>query len=141
MTPEDPDVEAHGSLGFVEQLDSPRVGIAAFAVFVVVLLLIVGKVWADERSQVQRIDAIITERRGEAKAANRESVRRCFSAANQGPAIIGVLKALEESAPNETVRAKYRSFRQLSEVNTPTLMECRQLANRLNVTVSPEVVK
>lgn len=124
--------EERGLLGW---LDGPRLVIGAFMLFLVGLTILGILLWSDQREQVDRIDEIIVARQIEAVAANKESVRRCYSAATQGPGITQVLKSLEGQTSNPVAREHFRNFRVLNELNTPTLRECRQLAETLNVPI------
>lgn len=122
----------HGLLGW---LDGPRLVVGAFLLFLAGLTVLGILLWSDQRQQVDRIDRIISERHAEAIAANKDSVRSCFASATQGPAIGRVLRSLERQTKDPIARENIRNFRELNDLNTPTLRECRQLAEKLNVPI------
>ena len=132
--------------GVLEWLDGPRLVVGAFAFFVLGLTVLGIFLWTDQRKQafalekqVARIDEIVTQRVEEEKSAKRDQVATCFSRAAQGPSIRAALLALEREANSPEAHQTLRNFRELSELNTPTIRECRQLAKRLNVHVQKGV--
>jgi hypothetical protein len=132
--------EARPEDGLLGWLDGPRLVVGAFAFFLLGLTVLGVLLWSDQRTAVQRIDSIQRERSAEQLTAKTDSVARCFSTANQGPALRRVLRGLERGADMET-RLALRDFRQLNLLNAPTLRECRQLADRLNVPIPPQEIR
>lgn len=128
-------MEEHES-GLLEWLDGPRLVVGAFAFFVLGLAALGVLLWTDQRKQTDRLDAIVAQRLIEERAAKQEQVGTCFSRATTGPALRRVLIAIESSiTTNLQARQQLSDYRRLSELNTPTLRECRHLAEKLNVDI------
>lgn len=125
-------MEADRQEGLLGWLDRPNIVVGAFLVFVLAMAAFGVLLWSDQQKQVDRIDELFDQRLKEAKAADAETVSRCFSSATQGPALRRVLLALEQEAINEQAKRDLREFRRLNALGTPTLRECHALANRLN---------
>lgn len=135
--PESHHEEFGGLLGW---LDGPRLVVGGFAFFLLGLTVLGILLWSDQRQQqrdlfvqVARIDQIQKERREQAIAANVASVDRCYSSATQGPALRIALRALETETLDTQAKIALRSLRRINEENTPTIRECRQLADELEV--------
>lgn len=129
--------EVEGLLGW---LDGPRLVVGGFAFFVLGLTVLGILLWSDQRQQqraliiqVERINQIQKERREQAIAGNVASVDRCYSSATQGPRLRVALRALETETMDPEAKAALRSLRRVNEANTPTIRECRQLADELEV--------
>lgn len=121
--------------GLLGWLDGPRLVVGGFAFFILGLTVLGILLWSDQQRQVQRIDAIVMQRLAEEKAAKAEQVNACFSRAVQGPTLRRVLVAIESEMSDLANRQQLRDFRQLNDLNTPTIQECRDLAKRLNVAI------
>lgn len=125
--------------GFLQQLDGPRIGIAALIAFMLVMTIFGIKLYSDQRKQVDLLDAIVREHAAQTSAANRKTVEQCFSDATQAPLLRRVIKALEGETSSPKARLDLEEFRRLNDLNAPTLRECRQLADRIGITVKQEV--
>lgn len=112
-----------GLLGF---LDSWRLAVAISCVALALLTVFSVKLWVDLRH-------IVDARAEEFQASNSQQVERCFGNATQGPALRRVLVELEMLARTERAKQDVRNFLRVNEVNTPTIRECRQLADNLGV--------
>ena len=112
----------------LERFDTWKFAAGVAFVAIAFLALFSIKLWVD-------LDQVVEQRLEEARAADRETVNRCFSSAAQGPALRRVLAAVERETTDPVARADLREFRRLNAINTPTIRECRQLAERLNVPV------
>jgi hypothetical protein len=122
--------EEEGLLGW---LDGPRVVVGAFAFFLLGMVILLILLWSD----TNRLQA---EHEAEALAAQKEQVGQCFATANQTPQLQRVLLALEREVQNPATRAALINYRQLNDLNSPRLRECRQLAKELNVPI-PEGIR
>jgi hypothetical protein len=122
--------EEEGLLGW---LDGPRLAVGGFAFFMFGLLVLLLLLWSD----TNRLQA---ENAAEARAAQEEQVALCFATANQTPQLQRVLLALEREVQNPATRAALINYRQLNDLNSPRLRECRQLAKELNVPI-PEGIR
>ena len=133
------EVDVKDERGFLRWLDSPRLAIYALVIFVLILSLFSLKLWSDQQKQVNLIDSLLAQRLEEAKAADRDAVGRCYSNATQGPAIRRVLDALEREARTRAARSALQEYKRLNLLNVPTVRECRELANKLNVKIPRSV--
>jgi hypothetical protein len=122
--------EEHRSL--IEWLDSWRIAAGVAFIAITILALWSFKLWVD-------LNEVLEDRVEAEQAADRESVRRCFSSAAQGPAIRRVLIALENDLTSDEGKEALRDFRRISALNSPTILECRRLADQLNVPISQGV--
>lgn len=125
-------MEPDGVLGW---LDGPRLVVGAFAFFLCGLTILGILLWSDQREQVRRLDALTAEHLREQRVSNEQAVERCFANANLAPALDHVLKAVEGTTSTVDGRQAVRDFRQLNRLNSNTLRECRQLAEKLNVKI------
>lgn len=119
----------------LRRFDGPSFVRFGAAVFVVGILALIMLMWNDQREQVDRIDAIVAERQQEAQVARQNQVDTCFARASQGPAIQAALTAIVSELDTKKSREAVEDFRVLSNLNTPTYRECRQLAGQLNVSL------
>ena len=122
----------HGLLGW---LDGPRLVVGAFAFFLCGLAILGILLWSDQRAQVRRIDKLTEENIAQQRAGNIQTVERCFANANLAVPLDRVLGALERQMSNTADRQAVRDFRKLNDLNSNTLHECRQLAEKLNVPI------
>ena len=130
MTHKDSEVEAHGVL---KQFDTWRFAAAIAVIGFVVMMLFTIKLWDDLDTTVTRLDGVVAARLKEAAASDHETVAGCYASATQAPALRRVLLAIENETVSPSAKADLREFRRLSELNSPTIRECRQLADRLGV--------
>jgi hypothetical protein len=121
--------------GLLAWLDGPRLVVGAFAFFCLGLLVLLLVLWSDQRQQVERLDQLQKEHLAEQRVEAKETVETCFFAANQTPALRAVLLGLERESMSAESKQALRNFRELNTLNAPTLRECRQLAERLNVPI------
>lgn len=110
---------------FLDIFDTARLGLAIASVVMVVLILFVLKLWID-------LNGIVEARAQEARIANEQQVAGCFAAAAQAPPLRQVLVAVEREF-NEDAVVALREFIRLNLVNSPTIRDCRQLADDLGV--------
>lgn len=122
-------------MGFLGWLDGPHLVVGAFAFFLCGLTILGILLWSDQREQVRRIDAINAEHIREQREANVQLVDRCFANANLSPALDRVLFVIEGAAATPAGRQAVRDFRLLNDLNSNTLRECRQLADKLDVPI------
>jgi hypothetical protein len=114
--------------GLLGWLDGPRVVVGAFAFFLLGMVILLILLWSD----TNRLQA---EHEAEALAAQKEQVGQCFATASQAPQLLLVLNALEREVSDPAARDALRNYRRLNSLNAPTLRECRQLAEELNVPI------
>lgn len=121
--------------GLLGWLDGPRLVVGAFAFFLCGLTVLGILLWSDQRQQVHRIDQLTEEHIAQQRAANRQTVERCFANANLAPALDRVLKIVERGALTVDEKQAVQDYRLLAVLNSNTRRECRQLAERLDIPI------
>jgi len=99
----------------------------------IVLAVFAIYLWVQLNNTVERLDAVVSARIAETRAADEASVQRCFASAANTPALIRVLRILERQAVSPEEFEDVTNFRRVTVANAPTFRECRQLADKLGV--------
>lgn len=127
--------------GFLSQVDTFRfvAGVAFLASMVLVIFSIY--LYSELNKTVDRLDGVVQARLKEAEASDRAAVQRCYSSATQGPALRLALRGLEAETADPQTREALANLRRTSELNSPTLADCRLLAKRLGVPTPRRTVR